>query len=147
MDPTKPTRPEALAYDPTVHGLPPEVGDAIAALAEAELAAGRLETARALLEGLVVTSPEDPGGWALLSRTHRRLGQPLAARFCAEVALKLDPASGEAGLARAESLLALPDAREEGARALEALRAHPTAGPRACALLGALSGAAGGLAG
>ena len=132
-------------YDPLAHPLPAEVGDAIAALAEAELGAGRLDTARALLEGLVVTSPEDPEGWALLSRVHRRLGQPLAARFCAEVAVKLAPTSAEAGLAQAESLLATPEARGEGVRALEALRDHPGAGPRARALLAALSldGAAG----
>ena len=39
-----------------------------------------------ILEGLVVTNHEDAGAWALLSQAHRRLGQPLAARFCAEVA-------------------------------------------------------------
>jgi len=139
------TAPKLPTYDPLVHPLPAEVGDAIAALAEAELGAGRIDTARALLEGLVVTSPEDPEGWALLSRVHRRLGQPLAARFCAEVAVKLAPASAEAGLARAESLLAAPESRGEGLTALQALRDHPGAGPRARALLAALSldGAAG----
>jgi predicted Zn-dependent protease len=121
-------------------GIPQEIGDAIACLAEAELGAGRVETARAILEGLVVTNHRDPGAWALLSRAHRRLGQPLAARFCAEVAVKLAPADPYVRLTRAESLLAAPDGREAGRAELRALAAGDDAsiGRRAQALLGAL---------
>ena len=87
-----------------VQGITREMGDAIAALAEAELEAGRVETARAILEGLVVTNHLDAGAWALLSRAHRRSRQPLAARFCAEVAARLAPEdSGRPARARRES--------------------------------------------
>jgi hypothetical protein len=122
----------------TQEALPAEAGDVITCLAEAELEAGRLDSARAILEGLVVASPEEPRGWVLLSRTHRRLAQPLAARFCAEVALRLAPADGEARLARAESLLALPGERAEVRAELAALAADGQVGGRAQALLGAL---------
>ena len=97
-----------------------ELGGAIAGIAEAELAAGRTEAARTILEGLVVTNPRDARGWILLARTHRSLGQPLAARFCAEVAGILAPESPAAQLARAEGLLPFP---EDRARGLELLRA------------------------
>ncbi len=135
---------EALGNGKTlaeVQGITPEIGDAIACLAEAELEAGRIDIARAILEGLVVTNHQDAGAWALLSRAHRRLGQPLAARFCAEVAAKLAPEDPHARLARAESLLALPDEREAARADLGALAAgtDPEVGPRARALLGALS--------
>ena len=78
------TREQAAAEGRTptlaeAQGMTPELGDAIAALAEAELAAGRAEVARALLEGLVVTNHEDAAAWALLASAHRKLGQPLAA--------------------------------------------------------------------
>jgi predicted Zn-dependent protease len=121
-------------------GITQEIGDAIACLAEAELEAGRVDTARAILEGLVVTNHRDPGAWALLSRTHRRLGQPLAARFCAEVAAKLAPSDPHVRLARAESLLAAPDGREAGRSELRVLAGggDPVVAPRAQALLGAL---------
>jgi hypothetical protein len=118
--------------------LPEELGDAMTCLAEAELDAGRLETARAILEGVVVATPEAPRGWILLSRTHRRLGQPLAARFCAEVALRLVPEDGEARLARVESLLALPGDRAGVRTELAELVADGEVGARAQALLGAL---------
>src|SRR5512138_240587 len=95
-----------------VQGITQEIGDAIACLAEAELEAGRVETARAILEGLVVTNHLDADAWALLSRAHRRLGQPLAARFCAEVAAKLAPGDPVVRLARAEALLAAPETRD-----------------------------------
>src|SRR5574342_247723 len=81
-----------------VQGITQEIGEAIACLAEAELEAGRVEAARAILEGLVVTNHLDPAAWALLSRAHRRLGQPLAARFCAEVAARLAPADSHVRL-------------------------------------------------
>jgi len=99
-------------------GLTEELGGAIAGIAEGELAAGRTEAARTILEGLVVTNPRDARGWILLSRTHRSLGQPLAARFCAEVAAILAPKAPEALLARAEGLLPF---EEDRARGLELL--------------------------
>ena len=119
-------------------GLPDEIGDAITCLAEAELEAGRLDTARALLEGLVVASHDAASAWALLSRTHRRLGQPLAARFCAEVAARLAPEDPEVRLVRAEAQLALPAERAEGVRALGPLAGEGAVGTRARALLTAL---------
>ncbi|HEX9052709.1 MAG TPA: hypothetical protein VF841_19430 [Anaeromyxobacter sp.] len=131
------------AFDLTlaqVQGIPQEIGDAIACLAEAELEAGRVDTARAILEGLVVTNHLDPGAWALLSRAHRRLGQPLAARFCAEVAARLAPADPNVRLARAESLLAVPEEREAARAELAGLAEadDPDVVARARALLGAL---------
>ncbi len=132
---------EALAGGTTLaelQGITRELGDAIACLAEAELEAGRTETARAILEGLVVTNHLDAGAWTLLSRAHRRLGQPLAARFCAEVAAKLAPGDPGARLARAEALLALPDCREQGRAELRAVRDDAEVGVRASALLRAL---------
>ena len=123
-----------------LQGITPEMGDAIAALAEAELEAGRVETARAILEGLVATNHLDPGAWALLSRAHRRLGQPLAARFCAEVAARLAPADPVVRLARAESLLASAADREVGRAELSRLAADARVGDRASALLAALGG-------
>jgi tetratricopeptide (TPR) repeat protein len=120
-------------------GITAELGDAIAALAEAELSAGRAEIARAILEGLVVTNHQDAAAWALLSSAHRRLGQPLAARFCAEVAVKLAPGDGWIRLTLAESLLADPGERAAARGVLETLAADPEVGGRARALLGALS--------
>jgi tetratricopeptide (TPR) repeat protein len=122
-----------------VQGITQEMGDAIAALAEAELEAGRADTARAILEGLVVTNHLDPAAWALLSRAHRRLRQPLAARFCAEVAAKLAPDDAAARLVRAESLLATPEDRAAGCAELSRLASDERVGARARALLSALS--------
>jgi predicted Zn-dependent protease len=132
---------DALAEGATLaelQGIPQEIGDAIACLAEAELEAGRVEIARAILEGLVVTNHEDAGAWALLSQAHRRLAQPLAARFCAEVAAKLAPGDRFVRLARAESLLAVPDGRTEARAELVSLAAEDEIGVRAQALLTAL---------
>jgi predicted Zn-dependent protease len=125
-----------------VQGITQEIGDAIACLAEAELEAGRVETARAILEGLVVTNHRDAGAWALLSHAHRRLGQPLAAGFCAEVASKLAPADPAVRLVRAESLLARGEERDAARAELVALASaeDPGIGSRARALLGALGG-------
>jgi hypothetical protein len=95
-------------------GLTEELGVAIAGIAEAELAAGRTDAARTILEGLVVTNPRDAHGWILLARVHRSLGQPLAARFCAEVSGVLAPGMPAAQLARAEGLLPFPEDRERG---------------------------------
>jgi predicted Zn-dependent protease len=123
-----------------IQGIPQEIGDAIACLAEAELEAGRVETARAILEGLVVTNHEDAGAWALLSQAHRRLAQPLAARFCAEVAATLAPRDPFVRLTRAESLLAAQgEGREEACSELRAVAGDPEVGGRARALLAALS--------
>jgi hypothetical protein len=102
-------------------GLTEELGGAIAGIAEAELGAGRTEAARTILEGLVVTNPRDARGWVLLSRTHRSLGQPLAARFCAEVAGILAPGAPSTQLARAEGLLLFPEDRAEGLELLARL--------------------------
>lgn len=121
-----------------VQGITQEIGDAIACLAEAEIEAGRLEIAQAILEGLVVTNHRDAGAWALLSRAHRRLGRPLAARFCAEVAVKLAPGDPAVRLSRAEALLALPEGRDIARGELEALAAEDAVGCRARALLAAL---------
>lgn len=121
-----------------VQGITEEMGDAIAALAEAELEAGRADTARAILEGLVVTNHLDAGAWALLSRAHRRLRQPLAARFCAEVAAKLAPQDAAVRLVRAESLLAAPEDRDAGRAELSRLTSDERVGERARALLAAL---------
>jgi tetratricopeptide (TPR) repeat protein len=129
---------EAGATLAEVQGWTEELGEAIARLAEAELAAGRLETAKAVLEGLVVTNPKDGQAWTLLSRAHRRLGQPLAARFCADVAVRLVPADARARLARAEALLATPGEQREARADLVAIEVDDEVGPRARALLMAL---------
>jgi predicted Zn-dependent protease len=127
--------------DPTLaelQGMTPELGEAILRLAEEELGAGRLARARTLLEGLVVTNHRDADAWALLSTTHRRLGQPLAARFCAEVASRLAPGDPWVRLTRAESLLGLPGPRAEARTELAALAPDAGVGPRARSLLAAL---------
>lgn len=119
-------------------GITREMGDVIAALAEAELDAGHAEAARVILEGLVVTNHLDAGAWALLSRAHRRLGQPLAARFCAEVASRLAPDDPGVRLARAESLLLSALERDAGRAELARLTQNEQVGARASALLSAL---------
>jgi predicted Zn-dependent protease len=121
-------------------GVTPEMGDVIAALAEAELDAGRVDSARAILEGLVATNHLDPAAWTLLSRAHRRLRQPLAARFCAEVAARLAPADPVVRLTRAESLLASAGDREAARAELARLVDDGRVGGRATALLAALGG-------
>jgi predicted Zn-dependent protease len=124
-------------------GLTGELADAIARVAEGELAAGRADVARTLLEGLVVANPRDALAWTLLSRTHRALAQPLAARFCAEVAAALEPRLPAARLARAEGLLAFPEERTAAVELLRGLAHGPGGaetgeGVRATALLAAL---------
>jgi predicted Zn-dependent protease len=121
-----------------LQGIPPELGEAILRVAEAELTAGRLEKARTILEGMVVTNHKDPDGWALLSITHRRLQHPLAARFCAEVAARLAPAAPWVRLTRAESLLSQPELGAEARTELSALVADAQVGARARSLLTAL---------
>jgi hypothetical protein len=122
-----------------MQGMTPELGEAIARMAEGELEAGRLAAARTLLEGLVVTNHRDADAWALLSVAHRRLEQPLAARFCAEVAARLAPVDPWVRLIRAESLLGLPGQRREARGELSALAPDGKVGPRARALLAALA--------
>ncbi len=131
----------AISDDPTMAellGMTPELGEAIARLAEDELEAGRLAQARTILEGLVITNHRDGDAWALLSVTHRRLGQPLAARFCAEVAARLAPGDPWVRLTRAESLLGLPGSHPEARSELAALAPDGRVGPRARSLLAAL---------
>jgi predicted Zn-dependent protease len=122
-----------------MQGMTPELGEAIARMAEDELEAGRLADARTLLEGLVVTNHYDADAWALLSVTHRRLDQPLAARFCAEVASRLSPVDPWVRLVRTESLLGIAEQRHEARRELAALAPDGDVGQRARALLAALA--------
>jgi hypothetical protein len=127
--------------DPTLaelQGMTPELGEAVLRLAEEELEAGRVANARTILEGMVVTNHRDAHSWSLLSVAHRRLSQPLAARFCAEVATRLAPGDAWVRLVRAESLLGLPGPREEARRELAALAPHGDVGARARSLLSAL---------
>jgi len=138
--PEGPTLADVLARGGTLaeaHGITREMGEVVAGLAEGELEAGRAEAARAILEGLVATNHLDPGAWALLSRAHRRLGQPLAARLCAEVGARLAPADPPVRLARAEALLACGE-RETGRAELALLEGDEQVGARARALLAAL---------
>lgn len=130
-----------LSDDPTLaelQGMTAELGEAILRLAEDELEAGRLSQARTILEGMVVTNHRDADAWALLSVAHRRLGQPLAARFCAEVATRLAPGDPWIRLARAESLLGLPGPHAEARSELAALAPDAVVGARARSLLSAL---------
>jgi len=123
-----------------MQGMTAELGEGIARLAEEEIEAGHLGNARTILEGLVVTNHRDADAWALLSVTHRRLSQPLAARFCAEVAARLAPDDPWVRLTRAESLLGLPGQRAEARSELAALVPDGAVGARARSLLTALGG-------
>jgi len=130
-----------LGEDPTLaelQGMTPELGEAVLSLAEEELEAGHVATARTILEGLVVTNHRDGHSWALLAVAHRRLSQPLAARFCAEVAARLAPDDSWVRLVRAESLLGLPGPRDEARTELAALMQDGEVGARARSLLAAL---------
>jgi predicted Zn-dependent protease len=137
MDATATVAPGTLAE---ALGLTAELAEAIVEVALRELEAGRPDPARVILEGLVVSNPQDWSAWGLLARAHRALGQPLAARFCAEVAASLEPDEPAVRLSRAEGLLACPQDRtrarallvelagsagEEGGRARALLRALP----------------------
>jgi predicted Zn-dependent protease len=120
-------------------GLTAELAEAIGRVAHDELEAGRPDPARVMLEGLVVANPRDWGAWGLLARAHRALGQPLAARFCAEVAGSLEPDEPAARLAQAEGLLAFPEDHPRAVDLLTALAASTAEeGVRARALLAAL---------
>lgn len=121
-------------------GLTAEVAQGIARVAEDELLAGRPDPARVILEGLVVANPSDAEAWVLLARAHRALGQPLAARFCAEVAGTLAPQEPSSRLARAEGLLPFPEEHGQARALLEGLAKEAGwEGERARALLGALA--------
>jgi predicted Zn-dependent protease len=124
-------------------GVTDELAEAIARVAEDELDAGRPDPARVILEGLVVANPRGSAAWMLLARVHRALGQPLAARFCAEVAGSLDPEAAGTRLARAEGLLPFPEERDQARALLASVAAAPCeAGARARALLTAIGGGA-----
>lgn len=124
-------------------GMTGELAEAIARVAEDELDAGRPDPARVILEGLVVANPRCPPAWLLLARAHRSLGQPLAARFCAEVAGSLDPGSPASRLGRAEGLLPFPEEREQARALLASVALEPCeAGARARGLLAAIGGPA-----
>ncbi|HYD41614.1 MAG TPA: hypothetical protein VEB43_12370 [Anaeromyxobacter sp.] len=130
-----------MSADPTLaelQGMTPELGEAVLELAEQELEAGHVATARTILEGLVVTNHRDAHSWALLAVAHRRLAQPLAARFCAEVAARLAPGDSWVRLVRAESLLGVPGPQDEARSELAALAPDGEVGARARSLLAAL---------
>lgn len=120
-------------------GMPQELGRALAKMASDELGAGRLETARQLLEGLAVTNPYDPAPWAMLALVERRRGRVLAARICAEAAHRLAPADAQVRLVRAEvMLLSAEDRPRATAELVELLSARGEVAGRARALLTAL---------
>jgi hypothetical protein len=124
-------------------GMTGELAEAISRVAEDELEAGRPDPARVILEGLVVANPRCGGAWLLLARAHRALGQPLAARFCAEVACSLDPGTPASRLGRAEGLLPFPEEREQARALLGSVALEPCElGARARRLLAAIGGAA-----
>jgi predicted Zn-dependent protease len=120
-------------------GMTEEMGRAIVRLAAAELDAGRVETAREILEGLVVTNPHDHAAWALLAAVEKRRGCSLAARLCAAIAHEIAPEDLQVSLAYAEALLADDEERPAGRALLAALSgADGAVGARARALLAAL---------
>ncbi len=105
---------EELASGATLaqaQGLTQELGRAVASVASEEAAAGHLETAREILEGLAVTNPYDAATWAMLAVVDRRRGKLLSARVCAETAYRLAPLDRHVRLVRAEVLLCLPEYR------------------------------------
>jgi len=122
-------------------GMTDEIGEAILAIAEGELRDGRVDAARTILEGQVAANPKDPAAWVLLSRVHRVLREPLAARFCAELAWKLEPGSPATRLVRAEGLLPFESERPAALELLQGLLGggSPEA-ERAAALLAAIGG-------
>jgi thioredoxin-like negative regulator of GroEL len=123
-------------------GLTEELGRYIADLAAAELAGGRLESAREILDGLALSNPYDAAPWAMLALLHRRRGSLDAARLCAEVAKRAAPGDAQVRLVRAEILLgATGDGRAAGMEELSALAAgEGVVASRARALLAAIGG-------
>jgi cytochrome c-type biogenesis protein CcmH/NrfG len=121
-------------------GLTRELGRAIAEVAAAELAAGRIESAREISEGLAVSNPYDAAPWIVLALVHRRRGNLAAARLCAEVAKRTAPDDEQVRLARAEILLAARDGRSGGKEELAALAVGESeVAGRARALLAAMT--------
>jgi predicted Zn-dependent protease len=120
-------------------GMTAEMGEAVVRMAGAELEAGRLDAARAILEGLAVTNPHDPAAWAMLSQVLRRQGKGIGARVCAEAAARLAPGEEQVRLLRAEAMLGNPEEASEARAEIAALAAaRDRVGERARALLGAL---------
>ena len=120
-------------------GMTAELGCAVARLAGAELEAGRLEAAEAILEGLAIANPRDPVPWAMLAQVARRQGKTWAAYLCAEAARRLAPEDVQVRLVHAEALLGIPEEAARGRQELSALAGTPgAAGERARALLQAL---------
>jgi predicted Zn-dependent protease len=120
-------------------GMTSDMGRAVAALAARELGAGRVDTARDLLEGLALANPHDAAAWCLLALVERRRGSSFAATFCADVAARLAPGDAQVALVRAEVGLAVPELRDDARDALRALTsARGNVGDRARALLAAL---------
>ncbi len=132
---------EARAATPAeALGMTAEIGRAIAAVANGELQAGRLDTAREILEGLAISNPYDPVTWAMLAVVERRRGSRLVARLCAETAYRLAPGDDSVRLVRAEAMLCAPSERSRAADELRALRSAPEPiAARARALLTALA--------
>jgi cytochrome c-type biogenesis protein CcmH/NrfG len=120
-------------------GMTEELGRAMAALAAAELDAGRIDVARDILEGLVVSNPHDHAAWTLLGAAEKRRGCALAARLCAAIAHELAPDDPRVELAYAEALLADEEDRPAGRARLAVLAASTgSVGDRARALVAAL---------
>jgi cytochrome c-type biogenesis protein CcmH/NrfG len=120
-------------------GMTEELGRAMVRLAADELDAGRVEAARSILEGLVVTNPHDHAPWALLAAVEKRRGCSLAARVCAAIAYELAPEDPQVQLAYAEALLGDAEERPAARARLAVLgEALGVVGDRARALLTAL---------
>jgi predicted Zn-dependent protease len=133
---------ERLAAGETLaegQGMTAELGRAVARFAAGAMAAGRLDVAGELLEGLAVTNPYDPAAWTMLALVERRRGKLLAARVCAETAFRLAPSDAQVRLARAEILLLAAEERPRArAELLELRGAGGDVGARAEALITAM---------
>ncbi len=132
----KTTEPSTLAE---AHGMTQEIGRAIVQVAGDEMASGRLDTARDILQGLAVSNPYDAATWTMLAVLERRRGKLLAARVCAETAYRLAPRDRQVRLVRAEVMLCTPDDRQRAAGELrELITEEDAVAARARALLTAL---------
>ena len=119
-------------------GMTAEIGRAAASLAAKELAAGRLDGAREMAEGLALANPHDPAPWAMLALVERRRGRALAARLCSETAYRLAPEDPQVRLVRAEVLLCFTEGRAQARAELAQLATVEGVSARARALLVAL---------